>query len=175
MRELPQGTVRFVDDIDYLLQRVSETDDPYEHAGVQNGLVLTVQRALEEYHRSEQIRAQMGIAGTMNAISAVDSRLAPLRDQFNELTERYNAHVKNRFSAIVAHAMGSSSTSNFPMLIPWWSTDSAAYGRITAEEIKHTLETWKAPMIVAPSQLARGPKAAPDSSKANADGQPGGS
>lgn len=100
MRELPQATTRSADDIDYLLERVGETDDPYEHAGVQNGLVLTVQRALEEYHRSEQVRAQLGISATMNAISAVDSRLAPLRDHFNGLTQSYNAQLKNRFSLL---------------------------------------------------------------------------
>ncbi len=113
----------------------------------------------------------MGIAGTINAIGGVDSRLAPLRDYYNRLTQRYNDQLKSRFSAIIARAMGGTTASSFPMLIPWWSTDTAAYGKITAEDIKHTLETWKAPMIVAPSQLAGKGEGGRRSSKEKPEGR----
>ena len=172
MRALPKAGPSFVRDIDYLLARVEETDDPNKHAGVQNGLVLAVQRGLEEYHRREDFRSGDRVSEVMQAIGLVDSRLAPLRDSYNKRVEGHNTRVKGMPFSIVARLMGAREQAAFPMLIPWWSTNQTAYGGVGAEEIKQALETWKAPMIVAPSQLAREDKGTEGSPKAEPKGKP---
>jgi len=172
MRALPKAGPSFVRDIDYLLTRVEETDDPNKHAGVQNGLVVAVQRGLEEYQRREAFQSGGRVSEVMHAISMVDSRLAPLRDSYNERVEGHNTRVKGMPFSIVARLMGATEQAAFPMLIPWWSTDQAAYGGVGAEEIKQVLETWKAPMVVAPSQLGTEDKGTEGSPKAEPKGTP---
>lgn len=150
IREISDSESMFAEDIEYLLEMVDGTEDPYEHAGIQNGLVLTVQRGLEEYHRRPEFRQARGISEAMGAVSLVDSRLAPLRDRYNERAKRYNSRVKAFPFSVAARVERLGERSLFPMLIPWWSTDEAAFGGVSAEEIKQVLETWKAPMVAPP-------------------------
>ena len=143
---------KLVDDIQYLLMRMEETSDPRTHAAVQNGMVLTVQTAVEQFHRSAALRVDSEMSKIMQSISLVDSRLAPLRDRFNDSVRRYNALLNKLPFSLVARLTRADEKSLFPMLIPWWSTDPAAYGAITSDEIRQTLQIWRAPVILAPSQ-----------------------
>ncbi len=150
IREISDSESVFSGDIEYLLEMVDGTEDPYEHAGIQNGLVLTVQRGLEEYHKRPEFRQARGVSDAMGAISLVDSRLAALRDEYNARVNRYNSRVKAFPFSVVARVERLGGRSLFPMLIPWWSTDEAAFAGVSAEEMKQVLETWKAPMVSSP-------------------------
>jgi LemA protein len=165
IRELSDSSgAAFAEDIDYLLELVDGTEHPHEHAGIQNGLVLTVQRGLEHYYRLPEFREARGISDAMDAISLVDSRLAPLRDRYNDRINRYNSRLKKFPFSLVGRAERAKERSLFLMLIPWWSTDEAAFGGVSAEEIKQMLETWKAPMVVAPRRRPGGTKKEEDAS-----------
>ena len=146
-----RGDPKIVDDIQFLLQRMADTNDPHTHAAVQNGLVLTVQTAVDQFHRHAQLKDDSDLFRTMQAIGVVDSRLAPLRDKFNERVRRYNKLLNTPPFSLVAWIGRVEERSLFPMLIPWWSTDPAAYGSISADDIRQTLQTWRAPLILAPS------------------------
>lgn len=146
-----RGDPKIVDDIQYLLRRMEETNDPHTHAAVQNGLVLTVQTAVEQFHRQSQLKDDSELARTMQAIGVVDSRLAPLRDRFNDRVRSYNKLLNTPPFSLVAWLTRDEERTLFPMLIPWWSTDPAAYGAISSDDIRQTLQTWRAPLILAPS------------------------
>jgi hypothetical protein len=140
----------FAEDIGYLLQMVDSTEDPYKHAAIQNGLVVVLQHRLEEYHSQPEFREALDISDAVNSISLVDSRLAPLRDRYNDRANRYNSRVKTFPFSLTAWAIRFKERSLFPMLIPWWSTDDAAFGGVSADEVKQVLETWRAPMVAPP-------------------------
>jgi len=152
MRTLLPGDSRVADDIDYLLQRMETTHQPFTHAAVQNGLVLTVQTAVEQFHRDPRFDAQPEISKTMDAIAVLDSHLAPLRDQFNERTRRYNSRLGQIPFFLAAWLTVHRERPLFPMLIPWWSTNPTAYGRTLPDEIRRHLQENKAPLILAPSR-----------------------
>lgn len=143
---------KIVDDIQFLLRRMSETNDPHTQAAVQNGLVLTVQTAVEQFHRSEEMKQDSSLYRTMEAIGLVDSQLATLRDRFNDRIRRYNRLLNTLPFSVAARIMRAPERPLFPMLIPWWSMDPAAYGSISADDIRQTLQTWRAPLILAPTQ-----------------------
>lgn len=151
LRRLLRNDLKLVNDIEYLLGRIQNTCDPRIHAAVQNGLVLTVQTAVEQFHRGDDIGADPALCRTMEAIRVVDSRLAPMRDRFNRLIEMYNTRVKTWPLCIVARVWGLTERPSFPMLIPWWSTDAAAYGAVTADDIRRQLRARRAPLVLAPS------------------------
>ncbi len=145
---------KLADDIRYLLKRMEETNDPHTHAAVQNGLVLTVQTAVEQFHRSGEFRADGDLSKTMEAIGVVDSQLGPLRDRFNDRVRHYNSRLNTPPFSVVAYMTRADERRIFPMLIPWWSTDPSAYGVVSSEDIRLTLTTEHAPLILAPSQRA---------------------
>jgi hypothetical protein len=140
------------DDIQYLLNRMEQTSDPHTHAAVQNGLVLTVQTAVEQFHRSDDLRLDSDMHRVMHDIAVVDSRLAPLRDRFNDAVRGYNKLVTFPVFSLVARMTQAEERKLFSMLIPWWSTDPAAYGSVTTEQLRYRLQTQRAPLILAPSQ-----------------------
>ncbi len=143
---------RVADDIEYLLKRMEETNDPYSHAAVQNGLVLTVQTAVEQFHRDEGISADKEISGLMERIGAIDSGLITMRDKFNNTVTRYNRLINTIPLSLLAWLSRTQERQLFPMLIPWWSTDPAAYGKVSSGDIRQTLQTSHAPLVLAPSQ-----------------------
>ena len=145
---------KLADDIRYLLRRMEETNDPHTHAAVQNGLVLTVQTAVEQFHRMEKFRADSELSSTMHKIGGVDSQLLPMRDRFNESVRRYNSLLNVPPFSAIAYLTRTEERPLFAMLIPWWSTDPAAYGSISTDEIRHRLQKDHAPLILAPSQRA---------------------
>ena len=152
LRKRLKAHPKIVDDIQFLLRKMSETNDPHTQAAVQNGLVLTVQTAVEQFHRSEEMKQDSDLYRTMEAIGLVDSQLAPLRDRFNDRIRRYNRLLNTLPFSIAAHIMRTPERPPFPMLIPWWSMDPAAYGSIKADDIRQSLQTWRAPLILAPTQ-----------------------
>lgn len=152
LRKRLKAHPKIVDDIKFLLRKMSETNDPHTQAAVQNGLVLTVQTAVEQFHRSEEMKQDSDLHRTMEAIGLVDSQLAPLRDRFNDRIRRYNRLLNTLPFSIAAQIMRAPERALFPMLIPWWSMDPAAYGSVSADDIRQTLQTWRAPLILAPTQ-----------------------
>ncbi|MBN1458917.1 MAG: LemA family protein [Armatimonadetes bacterium] len=152
-----RAETKVVDDIEYLLKRMEETNDPRTHAAVQNGLVLTVQTAVEQFHRDATMKEDSQLYETMHAIGVVDARLAPLRDRFNDRVRQYNRLINMLPFSVVARLTHTIERSLFPMLIPWWSTDPAAYGSVSSSDIRQTLQTWRAPLILAPSQRTEWP------------------
>ncbi len=152
LRKHSQTESTLVDDIDYLLGRMEETNDPHIHAAVQNGLVLTVQTALEHLHQNEQLQRDAAFRKTLEVIGVVDTQLLHLRDRFNASVRVYNRLLNILPFSIAARLMRATERALFPMLIPWWSTDPAAYGSTGAEDIRQTLQRWRAPRVLAPSQ-----------------------
>jgi len=161
LRAILKSDPKTVSDIEYLLKRMEETNDTMTHAGVQNGLVLTVQTAVEQFHRTEEFQASAEIAKTMQAIGLLDSQLAPQRDRFNDCVRRYNARLNTLPFSIAAQLTRARERTFFPMLVPWWSTDPAAYGAITADQIRSQLRKSRAPLILAPSQREQWSKIRP--------------
>jgi hypothetical protein len=157
LRVLLRTNPKLVEDIQYLLQRMAETNDPHTHAAVQNSLVLTVQTAVEQFHRDAKFQTDADLKKTMDAIGAVDSRLAPLRDRYNDSVRSHNKRLNTLPFSLATKVSRTRERSLFPMMIPWWSTESAAYGKITADEVRHHLQTWKAPLILVPSQRSQWP------------------
>jgi hypothetical protein len=157
LRRLLPANPRLTDDVQYLLQRqrMEQTNDLHVHAAVQNGLVLTVQSAVEQFHRSPEFQSDADIARTMEVIGKLDSWLAPMRDRFNRCVRSYNTRVKTPPFSMVARIGALDERPLFEMLVPWWSTDAAAYGQITGDEIRQQLRTSKAPLILAPSPQAQ--------------------
>lgn len=179
LRKLLPMDPKVTKDIDYLLRRMEETNDAFTHAGVQNGIVLTVQTAVEQFHRDERFRNSTKIAKTMEDIGKLDSNLAHLRDRFNALVQKYNTRL-NAFPFYWAgRLIGAEEKPLFPMLIPWWSTDPAAYGAVTADDIRTQLQKSKAPLVLAPSQREEWPRLRPviqvsDKLRGHGPGAPGG-
>jgi hypothetical protein len=161
LRKLLRTNPKLADDIQYLLRRMEETNDPHTHAAVQNGLVLTVQTAVEQFHRGPAFQADRDISRLMEAVEAVDSRLAPLRDRFNRSVRAYNQRLSTPPFSLAARFAQANERPLFPMLIPWWSIHSEAYGKITGDEIRQQLQSSKAPLILAPSQRVQWPVGAP--------------
>lgn len=145
---------KLAEDIRYLLKRMEETNDPHTHAAVQNGLVLTVQTAVEQFHRTDRFQTDRELTSTMHKIGGVDSQLLPLRDRFNDSVRRYNSLLNLPPFSVVSYLTRTSERPLFAMLIPWWSMDAAAYGSISTDEIRHRLQRDHAPLILAPSQRA---------------------
>jgi len=152
LRRLLRTNPKLVDDIQFLLQSMEETNDPRTHAAVQNSLVLTVQTAVEQFHRSIEFQSDRDLRRIMRGVEAVDDRLAPLRDRYNDRVQLYNRSINTPPLSFLSRLTHSSERALFPMLIPWWSTEASAYGHVTASDIRHQLETWKAPLIILPSQ-----------------------
>ena len=161
LREILRSDPKIVSDIEYLLKRMEETNDTIAHAGLQNGLVLTVQTAVEQFHRTEEFKASTEITKIMHAIGLLDSQLAPQRDRYNECVRRYNSRINGLPFVLAAQLTGARARSLFPMLVPWWSTDPAAYGAITADQIRSELQRSRAPLILAPSQREQWAKVRP--------------
>jgi hypothetical protein len=157
LRQRLKTNPRLADDIHYLLKRMEETNDPYTHAAVQNGLVLTVQTAVEQFHRSEEFSADRDLERTMQAIGAIDSGLISLRDRFNDRVRRYNRMLNTPPFSVMAWLARTPERKLFSMLIPWWSINPAAYGQMTADDIRQALQSWHAPLILAPSQRSDWP------------------
>jgi len=145
---------KLAEDIQYLLTRMEVTSDPHTHAAVQNGLVLTVQTAVEQFHRSEDLRQDSEMYKAMEQIAVVDSRLIPLRDRYNDSMRRYNRLLNTPPFSMVGYLTKAEEGPLFAMLIPWWSPHPETYGTITADEIRHRLQAERAPLILAPSQRA---------------------
>ena len=152
LRKRLKANPKIVDDIKFLLRKMSETNDPHTQAAVQNGLVLTVQTAVEQFHRSEEMKQDSELYKTMGAIGVLDSQLAPLRDQFNDRVRQYNRLLNTPPFSVTARIMRAPERPLFPMLIPWWSINPSAYGSISADDLRQTLQTWRAPLILAPTQ-----------------------
>lgn len=153
LRKQLAADTKIVDDIRFLLKRMSETNDPNTHAAVQNGLILTVQTAVEQFHRSDEMQIDSALAKTMQLIGAVDSQLAPLRDRYNHRIQRYNVLLNTLPFSIVAWLAHTPERAQFLMLIPWWSTNAYAYGGgVSTDDIRLTLQTRHAPIVLAPSQ-----------------------
>jgi hypothetical protein len=151
LRQILKTDPKIVSDIEYLLKRMEETSDPMTHAGVQNGLVLTVQTAVEQFHR-EGFEASAKVVKTMQGIGLVDARLAGQRDRYNDCARRYNMLINTLPFSIAARLVRARERAFFPMLVPWWSTDPAAYGAVSADEIRLQLRKSHAPLVLAPSQ-----------------------
>ena len=161
LRVVLRANTKLVEDIQYLLHRMEEPNDPHTHAAVQNSLVLTVQTAVEQFHRDAKFRLDSELAKAMEAIRVVDSRLAPMRDRYNELVRSHNRRVNSFPVSVAGKITHARERALFPMLIPWWSTEAAAYGAITSDDIRHQLQTWKAPLILVPSQRTQWPGGGP--------------
>jgi hypothetical protein len=161
LRVVLRTNPKLVEDIQYLLHRMEETNDSHTHAAVQNSLVLTVQTAVEQFHRDAKFRLDADLAKVMEAIRVVDSRLAPMRDRYNELVRTHNRRVNSFPISVAGRISRARERALFPMLIPWWSTEAAAYGAITSDDIRHQLQTWKAPLILVPSQRTQWPGGGP--------------
>jgi hypothetical protein len=157
LRKLLRTNPKLVEDIQYLLRRMEETNDPYTHAAIQNTLLLTVLTAVEQFHRDVAFQSDRDISETMAAIETVDSRLAPRRDRFNRCVRAYNAHLNTPPFSLLARAVRHHERPIFPIQIPYWSTDAAAYGRLTADKFLHQLQSSRAPVILAPSQRGQWP------------------
>lgn len=163
LRRLLRTNPKLVDDIQFLLQSMEETSDPRTHAAVQNSLILTVQTAVEQFHRSVEFQSDPELRRIMRGVEAVDDRLAPLRDRYNDRVQLYNRSINTLPLSFLTRLTQSSERALFPMLIPWWSTEASAYGHVTASDIRHQLETWKAPLIILPSQQQSRPGGEPES------------
>lgn len=146
------GSLAVVDDIDFVLSKASDSDNASRHAAVQNGLIMTVQKALDEFHRNRSLHDAPDLFATIEAIGVVDSRIAPRRNHFNELVKRHNDRLDIQPFQIMAQLLGVSREIDFPMLIPWWSTDEACYAGNSSERIKHMWEMYEdTPVIVPPT------------------------
>jgi hypothetical protein len=161
LRVVLRTNPKLVEDIQYLLHRMEETNDPHTHAAVQNSLVLTVQTAVEQFHRDAKFRLDSELTKVMESIRVVDSRLAPMRDRYNGSVHTHNKRVNSFPTSVAGKLSRARERTLFPMLIPWWSTEAAAYGAITSDDIRHQLQTWKAPLILVPSQRAQWPGGGP--------------
>jgi len=84
---------KLVDDIDYLLERMEQTADPGTHAAVRNSLTLTVQTAVEQFHRSSEFRSDSELGMVLRRIEATDDRLGPLRDRYNARVKTYTERI----------------------------------------------------------------------------------
>jgi len=147
------GSLAVVDDIEFVLSKASDADDAKRHAAVQNGLVMTVQKALDEFHRNRSLHEEPELFATIEAIGVVDSRIAPRRNHHNMLVERHNDRIERQPFQIMAAFLGVRREVDFPMLIPWWSTDELCYAGNKSEKIKHLWDLYEdTPVIVPPSR-----------------------
>lgn len=155
------GSLAVVDDIDYVLLRASDSDNAKRHAAVQNGLIMTVQKALDEFHRNRSLHDAPELFATIEAIGVLDSRIAPRRNYFNMLVQRHNDRIETQPFQIMAALLGVLREEDFPMLIPWWSTDEGCYAGDKSEAIRHMWELYEdTPVIVPPTLQLEMPKEA---------------
>jgi hypothetical protein len=146
------GSLAVVDDIDFVLSKASDSDDANRHAAVQNGLIMTVQKALDEFHRNRSLHDAPDLFATIEAIGVVDSRIAPRRNHHNALVQRHNDRLDMQPFIIMASFLGVRREVDFPMLIPWWSTDEGCYSGDKSERIRHMWEMYEdTPVIVPPT------------------------
>lgn len=155
------GSLAVVDDIDFVLSKASDSDNAKRHAAVQNGLIMMVQKALDEFHRNRSLHDAPDLFATIEAIGVVDSRIAPRRNHFNLLVERHNDRIEVQPFQVMAALLGVTREEGFSMLIPWWSTDELCYSGDKSEKIKHMWELYEdTPVIVPPTLQLEVPREA---------------
>ena len=147
------GIVR---DLDYLLKKMERTNDVKTHAGIQNGLLLTLQTGIEFCHRgvaeSRDEKASGALRNALSQLGAVDSKLIVLRDRHNKAAAFYETAFLPFPLGMLLPRHLRRGRPPFQMMLPWWSTDPAAYGAVSVSELRQAIFQQKLPLVLAPSE-----------------------
>lgn len=117
------------DIIDTQLGRLEETNDPLTHADFQNAFVPAIHKAIERWHADPRIRQDYVWQETFTKVEEIDSKLASLRDGYNERARRYNDLLYRFPFSLSANIIGLPEKPAFPLMIHYWSRDPQSYGR----------------------------------------------
>jgi len=152
LRRIMPGDPQIAANFDYLLNKMEKTCDVKTHAGIQNGLLLTLKTAIECCHGQSAGRLDPELREVVREVGVVDSALLALREHHNQAARSYGmVFCSFPFRILLPPALRSGRPS-FQMVIPWWSIDPAAYGTMRASDLRKLMTEEKVPLILAPGQ-----------------------
>jgi hypothetical protein len=155
LRHTMPGEPHVVTNLDYLLNRMAQTSDLRTHAGIQNGLLLTLKTAVECCHKESASRLDPELREVVREVGAVDSALLALRDHHNHDARSYGTvYCSFPFRLLLPRELWRA-RDPFLMVLPWWSIDPAAYGSISATDLRKYMEDEEVPLILAPGQRGK--------------------